>query len=197
MNVCPSVNAGFYFKCIQCGRCCSNEQEGYIFIYWEDIQKICATLNISEMEFAKTYLAITSCDYRIWSDKFEDTGNKKEMETLILKTELLQDCIFLFEENGKKLCKVYKSRPVQCELFPFWNMLITNEKMFRIIEKDCLGINKTGNKENFYSKDKIISISLKEKQIEHNFYLEMKKNNFKIKDVYPFLKNIDELPHID
>ncbi|GAI15525.1 unnamed protein product, partial [marine sediment metagenome] len=56
--------------------------------------------------------------------------------------------------------------------------------------KKCKGINITNGES--YSRKRILDILKKEFQLEKKFFLEMKGNNFKIKEVYSFLRNINK-----
>jgi len=68
MELCDSVSSGFTFQCQQCGKCCSSDTEGYIFMYIVDIVKASENLQISKEDFAKRYLSITKYEYSIWDE---------------------------------------------------------------------------------------------------------------------------------
>lgn len=46
------------------------------------------------------------------------------------RTEHGYDCIFLDRttQPGKALCRVYRSRPVQCRTWPFWDENLTSRR---------------------------------------------------------------------
>ncbi len=190
MDLTPSItNKGFYFSCQQCGKCSSNEQEGYVFLYWPDINAICANLHISEIEFAQKYVSTTNYKYSIWDENFNEIG-KRNIPTLILNNEKNENCIFLYSNNEKMLCRIYQSRPLQCQIFPFWNMVVTSEEDFKEACEFCPGIDKKKDDSYLYSPEDIQKRVLKEKEIERNYYLLMEKCNFDINCVYPFLNNV-------
>ncbi len=193
MNLCPSVQSGLYFTCTQCGKCCSKEQEGYIFIFQDDVDKISANLKISEEKLAEKYLSTTDYEFTLWDDELKDTQMTKVYPTLILNNERNQDCIFLFEKSGRKLCKIYQSRPSQCKLFPFWNLVITSEENFISTSHSCPGLNSPDDSVGLYSPEKIKELVHQERQVERDFYIKMRNNDFDINRVYSFLQNISYL----
>ena len=189
MKLAPSVTSGFYFRCTQCGKCCS-EQEGYVFVYWPDITKMSRTLNIPLIEFAEQYLLITPYNYKIWNENLEDTQKSRNMDTLVLNYRQSQACLFL---NEKRECVLYNNRPLQCKLFPFWNMMMTNEINFQTILTGCKGDFSKTQSNTFYSPDQIRALVNQERQVEFEYYQEMKKHNFDIFQVYTFLEQTKRL----
>ena len=187
MDLCDSVSSGFTFQCQQCGKCCSSETEGYIFMYMVDIVKISESLQISKEDFAKRYLSITKCEYTIWDENLEDTIKTKILDVLVLNFEQNSDCVFLFTKDGKKLCKVYQTRPGQCDLFPFWSMNMTSEENFRRTIKYCKGLQKNLNDDCKFSPGEIKRNIAKEREIERDYFIRMREVDFNIFRVYPFL----------
>ena len=187
MDLCDSVSSGFTFQCQQCGKCCSNETEGYIFMYMVDIVKISEGLQISKAEFAKKYLSITKYEYTIWDENLEATKNTKIIDTLVLNFEQSSDCIFLFTEDGKKLCKIYQNRPIQCDLFPFWSMIMTSEENFRRTIKYCEGLQKNLDESCKFSPEEIKKKIRIERELEREYFIQMKEVDFNIFQIYPFL----------
>ncbi|MHA1720637.1 MAG: YkgJ family cysteine cluster protein [Promethearchaeota archaeon] len=187
MDLCNSVSSGISFHCQQCGNCCSSDAEGYIFLYSVDVEKISKNLQLTKSEFAKKYLAITQYEYTIWDENLEDIGINKIMDTLVLNFEQSSDCVFLYTENEKKLCKIYQSRPVQCDIFPFWSILMTSEENYQRTIKYCKGLqNNFSNFRNF-SPEEIKKYVYLERKIEKEYYKSMKEVEFNIFRVYPFL----------
>ena len=187
MDLCDLVSSGISFQCQQCGTSCSKDSEGYIFIYMVDIENISEGLQISKNDFAKRYLSITNYEFTIWDEDLENTNNTKKMETLVLNFEQNSDCIFLFSEEGKKKCKIYKTRPVQCDLFPFWSMIMTSEKNFRRTIQYCKGLQKNHNFSCNFSPGDIKRYVYKERELERDYYNRMKEVDFNVFRVYPFL----------
>ena len=68
------------------------------------------------------------------------------------------NCIFL---NEKK-CTVYKSRPVQCRTWPFWNENMNAKTWNNNISKNCPGIGKG----KLIKKDKILKFLKQDKDNE-------------------------------
>ncbi|MHA1521285.1 MAG: YkgJ family cysteine cluster protein [Promethearchaeota archaeon] len=193
MKLSYSVSKGFFFRCIQCGKCCSNDSDGHIFIYWDDIHNISKILNLSHAEFAKRYLKVIPYEFKIWDENLEDSGNKKMMRTLILDFDQKQDCIFLEKLEGKLLCQIYKARPMQCELYPFWSMIMTSEVNLQEHKDLCPGFHVSKEEAEFYSPDHIRQLVESERRIERDYYLGMKAVNFDIVIHYPFLKDVPTL----
>jgi len=187
MDLCDSVSSGFTFQCQQCGKCCSSDTEGYIFMYMVDIVKASENLQISKEEFAKRYLSITKYEYSIWDENLEDTKNTKIIDTLVLNFEQSSDCLFLYSEDGKKLCKIYQTRPIQCDLFPFWSMIMTSEENFRRTLKYCEGLQKNLDADCRFSPEEIKKKICIERELERDYYNQMKEVDFNIFRVYPFL----------
>ncbi|MHA1672205.1 MAG: YkgJ family cysteine cluster protein [Promethearchaeota archaeon] len=189
MNLCYSVSRGLIFRCTQCGKCCSNDSDGHIFIFWDDVRNISKILNLSHVEFAKRYLKITPYDFTIWDENLEDSGMKKIMRTLILNFDQQQDCIFLIKKEEKLLCQIYKARPMQCELYPFWSMIMTSEVNLQEHKDLCPGFHVSKEEGEFFSPDHIEQLVKSERCIERDYYLAMKKVDFDIESHYPFLKD--------
>ncbi len=191
MDLNKSVTPGIVFQCQQCGTCCSKDTEGYVFVYQSDIDEMVRVLGLSREEFAEKYLQITDYEYTLWDSDLEDTDKKHTMETLILSTQGEQaDCVFLYEDGGAKKCRIYGGRPLQCRLFPFWSIIMVSSVNYEETKQYCLGLNSpsiTANGSNFYSPDRIEQLVKEERKLESEYYRIMKKNNFEIKKVYPYL----------
>ncbi len=189
LNLSYSVSKGFFFRCTQCGKCCSNDSDGHIFIFWDDVRNISKILKVRYADFAKRYLKIIPYDFTIWDDNLEDSGNKKTMPTLILNFDQQQDCIFLTKHEEKLQCRIYKARPQQCVLYPFWSMIMTSEANFQDHKGICPGFDVSKEEGEFFSPDHIEQLVKSERRIERDYYLAMKKVNFDIVSHYPFLKD--------
>ncbi|MCF0238710.1 MAG: YkgJ family cysteine cluster protein, partial [Sphaerochaetaceae bacterium] len=93
------------------------------FLSEEDISKMATALNLDRQSFITTYC------------RYVEMGAMK-MISLIEKDNY--DCIFLTEKG----CKVYESRPRQCETYPFWSHVLESEETWNEEAKHCPGINK-------------------------------------------------------
>ena len=191
MKLASSVSSGFFFQCTQCGICCSNEQEGYVFVYGADIFKMSRKLHLTLAEFAKHFLLIIPYDYKIWDENLEDTQKTRSFDTLVLNYQQTQNCLFLNDDKG---CDLYHDRPLQCKLFPFWNMIMTSEPRFQSILEGCEGdFSNNQSSEYYYTPDQIRALVNQERQAEFDYYQEMKKKDFDIYRVYPFLEQTKRL----
>lgn len=186
-NLYEAVKNGFKFSCQQCGKCCTGKGEGEIFVYKPDLEIIFKHFNCDSItkkrEFVQKYLTTTSQSFVLRNPK---TGFKKyyNFDTLIFKeTGDNEDCCFLEEGNT---CSIWDIKPYQCIIYPLWRVLLTNESGWKENSKKCKGVGVNEGK--FYSPKEIQEILTKEYELEKNFFLEMKQNNFDITRVFPFLK---------
>lgn len=110
---------GVFFECKQCGSCCGGEP-GAIWVTPEEIVGIAGFLDISESELRGKYL---TCN--------EGRSSIKEQENF--------DCIFL--KRNKMNCRIYKVRPLQCQLFPFWPSMLRSKNIWNYYANKCPGMN--------------------------------------------------------
>jgi Fe-S-cluster containining protein len=89
------------FQCNHCGFCCF-ETGTQINITLGDIQRISGYLKVSVHELFEKYIGI---------QPFQDTEN-----TYNLEIGLKIPCNFW----NKGCCSIYKTRPLNCRLFPYW-----------------------------------------------------------------------------
>ncbi len=185
MKLCYSASNGVNFSCQGCGHCCSGEQEGYVYVYMDDILQMQTALQLSLPELASKYLSITTYDYVVWDENLEDTGETITLDTLILNYEPKVGCFFLHQSNGKMLCKIYSHRPIQCQLFPFWNLIMQSEIEYLTQKASCPGFQDHGK---FYSASEIEDKLRIERKIEYEYVKIMKNHHKDIYQVYPFLR---------
>ena len=74
-------------------------------------------------ELTETYCRWIPCENGTWQ--------------LSLKEKSNFDCVFWVPESG---CSVYKTRPLQCRAFPFWDSVLSSGKSWKETGKDCPGI---------------------------------------------------------
>ncbi len=191
-----NFNKGIHFSCAQCGVCCRGLNEGEVYVYMEDIARLVDFLNkkgkkCTLKEFASNFLKITVQGF-YWKDPISKKGKKYSLDTLGLKFYGEDDhCYFLNENND---CTVHEARPFQCRAFPIgWNMLMHSYHNLKDYSKKCPGLrNSILDKGRYHSKEEIIKWTREEYQIELNYFLAMRKNDFDIFKVYEFLpKDID------
>lgn len=127
---------GLYFKCIQCGDCCTGEP-GTIYVSAAEIESIAAHLQLAVDEFRAVYLYPYKDSYSI---KEDHRGH----------------CLF-YQEG----CTIYPLRPLQCRTFPFWFSNVRSESRWRRIADQCPGIGH-GKR---YSREEIIKIARSTMQI--------------------------------
>jgi Fe-S-cluster containining protein len=173
-----------------CGSCCRGFDEGEVYLYEEDIIKLTKFLNLEKKfslrKFARNYLKLVDNTF-FWKEPGANRGKTYKYKTLGFKfTGDDEHCEFLGEDDK---CTVHKARPFQCVAFPVgWNMLMNNVNNFKDYSKKCPALrNSLGNEGDFYSREEIIRLATKEYEMEKDFFLKMKKNNFDIFKVYKFL----------
>ncbi|MCK4687002.1 MAG: YkgJ family cysteine cluster protein [Candidatus Lokiarchaeota archaeon] len=182
---------GIFFSCEMCGTCCRGLGEGEVFLYKNDIKTLANHLNLKGKsglrEFTKKYLKIIN-DTFFWRNPKTKKGKTYRFKTLGFKfTGNDEHCHFLKDNK----CTVHKARPFQCRAFPIgWNILINSLRNFKDYSKKCPALQKSlENQGYFYSKDEIIKWAKQEYEMEKNFFMKMKKNDFNIFKVYKFLPN--------
>lgn len=111
---------GVRFECAQCGSCCGGAP-GSIWVTPAEITAIAELLGIEEQTLRAEYLT-----------RREGRSSIKERENY--------DCIFLSRNKG--LCEIYKVRPLQCRLFPFWPSLLRDQNIWNSYAAICPGMNK-------------------------------------------------------
>jgi len=122
---------GLKFECTQCSKCCRFDP-GYVFLSYNDLDRLIAHFNISETEFIEKYCRKV---------------NMGEYIRLSLIEKSNFDCIFW--NNGG--CEIYESRPLQCRSYPFWKPFLVNQNSWDAESESCHGMNQSKN----VSKEKI------------------------------------------
>lgn len=113
---------GLRFECTQCSKCCRYDP-GYVFLSYNDLERLLKYFKISETEFIDKYC------------RKVDMGDKNRL-SLIEKENY--DCIFW--SNGS--CEIYESRPLQCRSYPFWEPFLINKKTWDAEAQSCPGMNR-------------------------------------------------------
>lgn len=111
-------NYGLDFECRACGRCCGGKP-GSVWVTRSERAKIAAELGIDEYVLRKEYLVRRGGKCSV-----------KEKENY--------DCYF-FDGESKK-CTIYKVRPLQCRLFPFWPSMLMNKSVWDYYASFCPGM---------------------------------------------------------
>ena len=137
----PWYIAGLHFKCMQCGRCCSGPDEGYIWVTSPEIKLIADFLKIKPRQLHQKYL------------------RRVGLRTTIIEQPGTKDCIFLQNSASQKRCAIYSVRPSQCRMWPFWQNNLKSPAAWNKVAQKCGGINRGS----FYSFEKIEKIRKKKK----------------------------------
>lgn len=106
---------GVRFECRGCGRCCGGEP-GEIWVTPAERAKIAAELGMDEITLRKECLR-----------RVDGRLGIKEKENY--------DCYFL--DGGTKRCKIYKVRPLQCRMFPFWPSMLSDKRVWDYYAAFC------------------------------------------------------------
>jgi len=178
---------GVEFSCQMCGSCCRGFDEGEVYLYLDDIQTLANHLDFKGSsglkKFARRYLKIIDESF-YWRELGAKKGRTYKYKTLGFKfTGKDEHCQFL----KKNKCSVHEYRPFQCRCFPWWQLLVLtkNKANFEDYSKKCRGLQLL--KGNFHAAEEIREWAQKEYEIEKNYFLQMKQNDFDIFKVYPFL----------
>ena len=185
IKISRNLENGIEFSCQLCGKCCTGFKEGEVYLYKEDILRLAKFIGLDGKkglrEFAEKYLKVIN-DSFFWKEPEAQRGKTYRYKTLGFKfTEEDEHCHFL-KNNA---CSVHVARPFQCRSFPFWKMMVSSKKNFDNYTKKCKGLQVL--KGQYYSRAEILNWAQLEYEIEENYFFEMKKHNFDILKVYPFL----------
>ncbi|MDR3191650.1 MAG: YkgJ family cysteine cluster protein [Treponema sp.] len=118
----PFYHDGLFFSCTRCSACCRYES-GYVFLSERDLDLLAAEQKMPRRDFIKTYCRWVRPD-----------GGK---EYLSLKEKAGYDCVFW--NDG---CVVYRSRPLQCRNFPFWDSVLSSRGSWDAAKAACPGMGK-------------------------------------------------------
>jgi Fe-S-cluster containining protein len=105
------------FTCEKCGQCC--RVDGFVYLKKEDEKKMAAYLDLSLGEFRKKFTDFLFLLGRVI--KLDPDG-----------------CCFLVD--GK--CIIYKARPEQCRIYPWWPRALSSKKEWDHISTYCPGAKK-------------------------------------------------------
>jgi hypothetical protein len=182
---------GIYFTCIQCGNCCRGFNNGEVYIYREDIQRLVDYFkkkgeDYTLTTFSSKFLKIVRTSF------YWENSNKRKAKNYSFKALGInfvgddEQCPFLIDN---KFCSVHEARPFQCRAYPIgWNLLINSNRTFSKYAKGCPALRDSLEKKGqYYSPQEIIQSARKEYKMEKSFFLEMKKNDLNLFKTYPFL----------
>lgn len=109
------------FECTQCGACCHGDEEHYIAIREQDIERMREHLDISLGWLKRRYIEHLTGNY--YSVRIGDDGR----------------CVFL---NPQGHCRIYPVRPVQCQTYPYWPEILSDTQQWYAEAKRCEGIDR-------------------------------------------------------
>lgn len=188
IKISKNLENGIKFSCQMCGDCCRGFKEGEVYLYKDDILRLAEYLRITGIKglrnFTQKYVKVIN-DSFFWKDPDAQRGKTYRFKTLGFRfTGEDEHCHFLKDNK----CSVHEMRPFQCQCFPFWKMMVRSKKKVIAYSKKCPGLQASlrGNGK-YYSREEIQKWAKAEYDIEEKYFLEMKKNNFNILKVYPFL----------
>ena len=113
----PWYSEGLRFECTQCGACCSGEP-GYVWVSEDEIEAMADEIGLEVDAFERKFVR------QVEQDK-----------SLIEYPD--GDCIMLDPRTRK--CTVYKSRPIQCRTWPFWDSTLKKRKDWKETCEVCPG----------------------------------------------------------
>lgn len=113
----PWYADGLQFTCTQCGECCSGEP-GFVWVEQEEIDAMASVMEITPAAFEERFVRRVGADRSLV--EYPDG-----------------DCILLDPTTRK--CLVYKSRPIQCRTWPFWDSNLKTEKDWEETCEVCPG----------------------------------------------------------
>lgn len=132
------IRRGLRFECQpDCGKCCSNEREGSVFLEAEDVSRLSSHLSISPGRFLTEFTTV-------------EVGGDRE-----LAKGDGGSCIFLV----RRRCAVQDAKPLQCRAYPFLPLdgytPIESSYTWRYEKSFCPGIGKG----RLYRKSEIVAIA--------------------------------------
>lgn len=168
-----------------CGECCRGFDEGEVYLYRDDIYQLARHLHLTGKEglrkFAKKYLKVIENTF-FYKEPDAQRGKTFRFNTLAFSfTGEDEHCHFLVDNR----CTVHEARPFQCRCFPFWKMMVSSRKNIIDYSKKCKGLRLLEGRH--FSRREILNWANEEYRLEKEYFLEMKKHNFDILKVFPFL----------
>ena len=107
---------GLRFECQPgCTKCC--EQQGFVYLTVDDLERIAAYVGMPAQEFEKRFVYRTK-------------------HRLRLRVPRQQQYPFL-RDSG---CSIHEVKPVQCRSFPFWPELVNSKREWKKAATWCPGI---------------------------------------------------------
>ncbi len=135
----PWYAAGLEFTCQICGNCCTGGP-GYVWMTDDEVAKLAKHLKLSV-----------------------EATREKYCRTIGKRTSLIElrnpageyDCVFLVDKkipdaagvmHTRRVCGVYKVRPLQCRTWPFWDGNLESPEAWDHAAERCHGMAVGGRK---------------------------------------------------
>ncbi|MBN2824393.1 MAG: YkgJ family cysteine cluster protein [Campylobacterales bacterium] len=107
-------------ECAKCNGFCCRGESGYIWINYNEIQRLSEHLGLSVDELAIKYLKRVKHRYSIIEKRLGE-----------------HDYTCIFFDQIQNRCGIYEARPNQCRTFPFWEQF-KNQK--NEVKQECPGV---------------------------------------------------------
>ncbi len=114
--------AGLRFTCTECGNCCTGDP-GFVYVTKVQIDRIAAFLGREGRGLTSRHLRRVGRRYCLTEDP--DSG----------------DCCFLQHGDGRRSCRIYPVRPLQCRTWPFWEGNLESSDAWAEAALGCPGMN--------------------------------------------------------
>ncbi|MCI5053005.1 MAG: YkgJ family cysteine cluster protein [Simkaniaceae bacterium] len=111
----------YTFECTQCAKCCKTPR-GVVYLEAQDIARLAKALKIPRLLFLLKYARRIDGKWAL----------RKKWRSI--------ECTFL---DGK-LCRVYKDRPAQCHLYPFFPETLADPEAWDQMQNFCEGFTQLG-----------------------------------------------------
>ncbi|KAI8469945.1 MAG: hypothetical protein J3K34DRAFT_459116 [Monoraphidium minutum] len=109
-----TVLQGRSFHCTMCGKCCTMEDDGEVWVSRREVRGMAAFLEITEAAFVAQHCLDSG------ADGLTIPGWR------LLRSQRAADgplhCTFL--DPATNMCRVHAARPVQCSTYPWWPELL-------------------------------------------------------------------------
>lgn len=113
----PWYRDGLRFSCTGCGDCCTGEP-GYVWVSRDEVAAIAKHLGLGVSEFKNQYT--------------RQVGRRRSLLELTGG-----DCVFF--DRVRRVCRIYRFRPLQCRTWPFWSSNVKSQAAWEATSQVCPG----------------------------------------------------------
>lgn len=166
-------------QCNQCGNCCSATQEGDIFLYPRDAQRLSHFFNQDLRIFLSQYTKIVEYEIESTNKEPNQENYKEYIPIFALTVNQKTGCVFF--DAAEKKCAVYSVRPDQCRFFPFIYCVLEDISQWKPMIETCQVIKhfnsyfQKSTNEDIHTFSK--NITVQERKIEQEYYNFLKRQN--------------------